>query len=112
MVFVDSFLRMDFICFTQQVRRREEGGRRLVWEGGGMVGVAGVMPLVITTVRFKSLVKFFFFSHNATSSGTGPHATQHASTAAAVIRGLNVHRAASDVGREHRDDRETGRGVH
>lgn len=61
MVFVDSFLRMDFICFTQQVRRREEGGRRLVWEGGGMVGVAGVMPLVITTVRFKSLVKFFFF---------------------------------------------------
>lgn len=25
-MFVDSFLRMDFICFTQQVRRREEGG--------------------------------------------------------------------------------------
>lgn len=75
-----------------------------------------VKALVITTVRFKSLVKllliFFLLSHDATLSRTGLHVAQHASTDAPLIRCLIFHRAASDDSREHSDGRETDGEVH
>lgn len=68
--------------------------------GGGDGEGYWVMALVITTVRFKSLVKlllvFFLSSHNATSSRTVLHVAQHASTDAPLIRCLTHRRAEFD----------------
>lgn len=66
---------------------------------GGVVRVAGSRLSVITTVRFKSLVKLlliylffiFFPSHDASLWRPGLRVAQHASSASSVIRCLFLH---------------------